>query len=163
MQEPTVAQWAYAAALMDGEGSFSITHGTGKSKAGKPYSLFDSKVMISNTSLQMLDWLVEVFGGYYHPAVKAISKKARENGQKSIKVCYRWLANTYALQTWFVEGILPYLVVKKEQAKVTLDFLSLFGQKVPEKRLELRNKLLALNGRVSPEANTLGVPQVTAE
>lgn len=157
LKEPTVADWAYAAAMMDGEGSFSITHGTGKSKAGKPYPLFDSKVMISNTSVELMEWLKERFGGYYFESVKHISKKAKANGQNSLRVCYRWISNTYKLQEWFVRGIFPYLVIKQRQAEVALEFLSLFGQKVPEKRKELRETMLALNKVGSPEANTSGV------
>ena len=157
MKTITVAEWAYAAALMDGEGSFSITHGTGKSKAGKPYPLFDSKVMISNTSVPLMTWLVETFGGTYYEAVKHVSKKARENGQKSMKICYRWIANKYALQESFTRGIYPYLIIKKRQAEVALEFLSLFGKHNPERRQELREMMLELNTVGSPETNTLGV------
>ena len=157
LKEITVADWAYAAAMMDGEGSFSISHGTGKSKAGKPYPLFDMKVMISNTSVPLMDWLVKKFGGTYFITVKHISKKARANGQTQLKPCYRWIANKYALQEWFIEGIYPYLIIKKRQADVALEFLSLFGMKVPEKRQKLREMMLSLNRVGSPEANTLGV------
>ena len=157
MKEITVADWAYAAAMMDGEGSFSITHGTGKSKAGKPYPLFDMKVMVSNTSVQLMDWLVEKFGGMYFITVKHISKKARANGQTKLKPCYRWIANKYALQEWFIQGIYPYMIIKKRQADVALEFLSLFGQKIPEKRQELRERMLELNRVGSPETNTSGV------
>jgi len=157
LKDITVADWAYAAAMMDGEGSFSISHGTGKSKAGKPYPLFDMKVMISNTSVQLMDWLVEKFGGMYFITVSHISKKARANGQKVLKPCYRWIANKYALQEWFIRGIYPYMIIKKRQADVALEFLSLFGKKVPEKRQGLREMMLALNRVGSPEANTSGV------
>jgi len=143
--------------MMDGEGSFSITHGTGKSKAGKPYPLFDMKVMISNTSTDLMNWLAGKFGGTYFITVKHISTKARANGQKSLKPCYRWIANKYALQEWFIRGIYPYMIIKTRQADVALEFLSLFGQKVPEKRQVLREKMLELNRVGSPEANTLGV------
>ena len=84
MKEITVADWAYAAAMMDGEGSFSISHGTGKSKAGN--------------------------------------------------------------------------IIKKRQADVALEFVSLFGQHNPERRQELREMMLELNKVGSPETNTLGVP-----
>ena len=157
LKDVTVAQWAYAAALMDGEGSFSITHGTGKSKAGKPYPLFDSKVTISNTSLDLMEWLKNTFGGTYFLSVTHISKKARANGQKSLKPCYRWIANKYALQEWFTRGIYPYLIIKKRQAEVALEFVSLFGKHNPEKRRELREMMLELNKVGSPEANTSGV------
>lgn len=157
LKEITVAEWAYAAALMDGEGSFSITHGTGKSKAGKPYPLFDSKVMIPNTSTDLMEWLKNTFGGTYFVTVKHISKKARANGQKSLKPCYRWIANKYALQEWFTRGIYPYLIIKKRQAEVALEFVALFGQHNPEKRQELREMMLELNKVGSPETNTSSI------
>lgn len=140
---------------MDGEGSFSISRGTGKSKAGKPYPLYDLQVVASNTSIPLMNWFVERFGGYHRPNVTAISKKARANGQKSLKPCNRWIANTNDLKKWFIVGILPYLVIKKEQAHVALEFLELGRQSNPERRLALREKMLVLNQVGSPEANTL--------
>ena len=62
---PTETDWAYIAAIMDGEGSFSITKATIKDRKGNPYNAFDCKVMVSNTSKVLIDWILARFGGAY--------------------------------------------------------------------------------------------------
>lgn len=156
MSIPSKTDWAYVAAMMDGEGSFTISKSRGKSKTtGNPYWMFDCKVMVSNTSLPLMKWLVDHFGGSYTMSVKHISKKAKENGQKSIKPCYRWTVDSYKAQELFLLAILPYIVIKREQAKTALEYVRMIGVKDPVTRMNLHNKMKALNRGESPETNTL--------
>jgi len=148
--------WAYTAALMDGEGSFTISKVIGKSTAGNPYNAFDCKVMISNTSEVLMNWIISRFGGAIRLSIKHISKKAKANGQKSQKPCYRWTVEKYENQEDFLKYILPYLVIKKEQAEVALEYVQMLGQINPKHRLELYRKMKALNGTESVTTNTSG-------
>ena len=145
---------AYAAAMLDGEGHFSITKVQGHSSKGHPYWMFDCKVGISNTSLKLMRWLIEKFGGSYRVSIKHISKKARANGQKSLKVCYRWTCEGYKKQELFILSILPYLIIKTEQAKVALEWVRMVQVKDPEKRMKLHLQMIALNQGSSPTTNT---------
>jgi len=140
--------------MMDGEGSFSITKSTIRDRKGKPYNAFDCKVMISNTSEVLMKWLQERFGGTYRVTVKHISQKARANGQKSLKPCFRWTVEGYENQAYFIYHILPYLVIKLEQAKTALEYVNMIGVSNPTKRLELHYKMKALNKGESVTTNT---------
>ena len=151
---PTETDWAYIAAMMDGEGSFSITRTTIKDRKGRPYNAFDCKVMVSNTSEVLIDWIQKRFGGSYRLSVKHISKKARANGQKSLKPCYRWTVEGYENQVVFILRILPYLVIKLEQAKIALEFAGMKSEQNPSKRLELHYTMKALNKGESVTTNT---------
>lgn len=151
---PTETDWAYIAAMMDGEGSFSITKTTIKDRKGRPYNAFDCKVMVSNTSKVLIEWIENRFGGSSIISVKHISKKARANGQKSLKPCYRWMAEGYENQVVFILKILPYLVIKLEQAKIALEFASMKSEQNPSKRLELHYTMKALNKGESVTTNT---------
>lgn len=154
MSLPSKTDWAYVAAMMDGEGSFSITKATNLSKAGIPYPAYDCKVMVSNTSEVLVKWLMEKFGGSYRVGVKHISAKARANGQVSLKPCYRWTVEGYRKQELFLLAILPYLIIKREQAIVALEWTRMVNQKNPAKRLELHKQMIALNKGESPTTNT---------
>ena len=151
---PTETDWAYIAAIMDGEGSFSVTRSTIKDRQGRPYNAFDCKVMVSNTSKILIDWISERFGGTYRLSVKHISKKARANGQKSLKPCYRWTVEGYENQVVFMLRLLPYLVIKLEQAKIALEFAGMKSKQNPSKRLELHYIMKALNKGESVTTNT---------
>lgn len=151
---PTETDWSYVAAMMDGEGSFSVTRTTIKDRKGRPYNAFDCKVMVSNTSEVLMKWIQNRFGGTYRPAVKHISKKAKANGQKSLKLCFRWTVEGYENQVYFILRILPYLVIKLEQAKIALEFAGMKGKSNPSKRLELHYTMKALNKGESVTTNT---------
>ena len=158
LRQITDIEWAYAAAMVDGEGSLSLTMTYIKDRKGNLYPAFDCKTDISNTSVKLMDWLLSRFGGKTYLAVKHISKKARANGQKSMKPCYRWYCDGQENQAWFVKNIIPYLVIKREQAEIVLEYVGLSrnGRKGHrEKRLELHLKMKALNKvGESVEANT---------
>ena len=150
---------AYAASMIDGEGHFSITKVCLHSSTGHPYWGFDCKIGISNTSEILMKWLVERFGGMYRVSIKHISKKARANGQKSLKPCFRWTCEGYRKQELFILSILPYLVIKREQAKVALEWVRMIQVKNPDKRMELHRKMIALNQGQSQTTNTFNAAQ----
>lgn len=153
MSLPSKTDWAYMAGIMDGEGSFCISKVTLHSKSGKPYFGYDCKVMVANTSLVLIKWLVEKFNGTYRVGVHEISKMALANGQKQMRPCYRWTMEGYRNQEKFLLSVLPYLVIKREQALVTLEWTRMLNAKNPAKRLELHQRMIALNAK-SPTTNT---------
>ncbi|MHA1627255.1 MAG: LAGLIDADG family homing endonuclease [Candidatus Asgardarchaeia archaeon] len=96
---------AYIAGFFDGEGSIFI------SKSKKQYFL---TVSISNTNLHVLEEVQKIIGGN-------ISKSPdnRENSSELFKL--RLYCNEAKK---FLEKILPYLKIKKEQAKLAIEFQS---------------------------------------
>ena len=95
----------YVAGFMDGEGSIVIT----RSKSGRRKNLsFDLNVTIANNNKEIHDWLVENFGG----SVSASNRWKRT---------YQWKLTANQAKE-FLEKIVPYLKIKKEQAILAIEF-----------------------------------------
>ena len=98
---------AYAAGIFDGEGYVDIYQAT-LSKASKNRSLY-VRVIISQKDGKVMNWLQDNFGGY-------VRKEKRNKNY-----IYRWsIASKSASK--FLSTIYPFLVIKKEQAKLTIQF-----------------------------------------
>lgn len=99
---------AYAAGLVDGEGSIRITQRG--AQGGKAFRTGQYTLMVemTNTSLPMIEWMTEKFGGSvsYYKADQAFNKRER----------WHWrVAANKAL--YVLDAIWPYLITKRQQAK----------------------------------------------
>jgi hypothetical protein len=123
-------KWSYLAGIFDGEGTVYIflrdkeSHFTSLSTA------------ISNTSLPLMRWLIKNFGGRFSLS----SSKA----QRGYKPQYRWEPKGKKNKELFFLGILPYLVIKREQVIVALEYIKIEGPD-PELKEQLRQKMVLLN------------------
>ena len=137
--------WPYVAGIFDGEGSISIH------KPTDPTASYKCQIVIYNTSIELMKWLLGNFGGTFY---------SRENNPSGWTKTYsrpihRWQISGRKNKENFLLGILPYLVIKKEQTKIGLEFLRLGGTQQPEIRKQLELKMKSLNQRVlSVETNT---------
>ena len=120
-------KWPYVAAMLDGEGTI-VLH---KNATGS-YFL---QVIIYNSSVKLMRWLVSNFGGRYYTRTKQETSKRTQ---------YAWHPSGKKNRELFLLGALPYMVIKTEQAKVALEFLRL-GYGEQEKRKELMLKCRSLN------------------
>lgn len=116
---------AYIAGLFDGEGNVNIfmvfTPTMQDQKKNPKYEL---SIAIYNTHKPVIDWLYEIFGGYVQ------TKNATKNSsyKKHWKENYSWkLGATQAKD--FLEMVLPYLQIKKEQAAIAINFQTLHSDK----------------------------------
>jgi hypothetical protein len=144
--------WAYLSGLFDGEGTFSIYHHKGQSSNGNPYDSTAIRIEITNTKIQLMEWLVKHFGGQYYHHRRASAKH---------NIAYGWRPKGRKNSEQLLLNILPYLVIKKEQAKIALEYVRLphntgFDDTLAAKRKELLTKMQLLNKRgTSVETNTL--------
>ena len=108
--EISVSELAYAAGLFDGEGWFSITRSKGhRIKRDFCYQVHAGLVMRERS---ILTWLQRRFGG-------TVRKQKRYSDKHSFS--YRW--RTTGKQTLETAKLLkPYLMAKKKQAGVVIDF-----------------------------------------
>jgi len=158
---------AYMAGLMDGEGHFSIACGGNKNTATKirvrrlasgeqvrtpsiqkPFKNYCVRIGCANTDKRLLNWILQHIGGTYF-----IHRHKTANW----KVCYKWTLYGMGAQEQFILAVLPYLILKRKQANILLQFIRLNGIDNPSKREELCRKVKLLNKRgapLSPEANT---------
>ena len=97
---------AYAAGIVDGEGSICFT-----SPKGGNYPYHGLRVSVTNTNEWLINWFWFSFGGkiYIKPA------------HRGRKVCYQW-------QIWgksaldFLKVIVPFLQIKRPQAELAIAF-----------------------------------------
>lgn len=143
-------QWAYLAGIMDGEGSFSIARGGRKPdpSTGHPngYINWQLKISIGNTNDKLHDWLLENVGGAKYMGHRPTTDKHKSG--------YNWQLHGKERMKEFIEGVLPYLVLKKEQALLALKSIAIEG-KNPELREKLWLQMKALNRKgKTVETNT---------
>jgi len=110
MTEPTATDCAYAAGLIDGEGTIAI--GKRPPRRGVPRRQFARdtyflNAVVTNTVREPLDWLAERFAGrvYY----VTLSSNRLPNG---LGYYYRWSAS-HRLAADFLQRVMPYLIIKK--------------------------------------------------
>jgi hypothetical protein len=127
-------KWSYLAGIFDGEGTIYIGLMTDKRRTFL-------KIGITNTDLNLMKWLIENFGGSY-----------RSEARRNYRLIYRWGPKGKNNREKFLLGVLPYLIIKREQALLALEF-DRMNCSDPEKRDKIRLKIQALN-RGSVETNT---------
>lgn len=150
------AHWGYIAGIIDGEGTLSIGRSeydaNRKAENGRPARTyhttgFHSRVSVKNTDLRLMKWFKSRVGGEWY---KDTSKRP-ENWKDS----YVWVYGGIKLKEEFLLAILPYLVIKREQALVLLEFIKLGNVRDSDKRQAFYEKIVALNQRGKPvETNT---------
>jgi len=132
--------WSYLAGIVDGEGTICAN----KRAQGD----FQLQVAIYNTSLFLMKWLVKNVGGRFY--VRSLIGYGGKPGRTQ----YMWMPAGKKNRENFLLAIVPYLLMKREQAILALEFLRLpYGS--PQKRQELANKIRLLNRQDnSVETNT---------
>lgn len=136
---------AYAAGLIDGEGTIGITElkPGGKAASGRQIRISPSHriyVAITMTDQVAIAWMQLTFGGHFQ------NLKAR---QPQHKPTFRWSLGSEAAAE-FCEVISPYLKVKRQQAEIAARFYrEHMGKKfqgasgLPVDELALRRKVMA--------------------
>jgi hypothetical protein len=98
---------AYLAGIVDGEGTISLSTGTGKPEHSRPF------VQIANTNYKLAAWIrekVEIKFGFF--------EYDRHPEKQKASFLFMW-RGTYGVE--FLKLILPYLILKREQALLVLD------------------------------------------
>lgn len=139
----TEKQMGYLAGIIDGEGCISI--GSHKNTKTKPY--FFPTIDISNTDKRLMVFVNSILPSSY------ILKK--DNGKigkyKCNKKLYVYRIYNQQKVGLFLKKIMPFLLLKKERAKIMLKFLK---TKNPKKQLEYYNLIKKLNkARVEQNGN----------
>ena len=128
-------KFGYLAGIIDGEGCLIIS----RTNRGS-YMNYYGRIHVKNTDTKLMKWLVDNFGG----TVNAITPS------DAIKhaVAYSWYSSGNAHdKEVLLLALMPYLVVKREQAKILIEFFRMSGEVNPQKREELYQKIHALNRR----------------
>lgn len=124
----------YAAGIIDGEGSVSISRSIYAPTGNYTYKLV---VQVSMRSSAVPDWLYDNFGG--HTGRFKQGKRAFGSGYMS-----KWHINGIKAKE-FIELIIPYLIEKKSQAKAAIMFpISVVGTTMPEEQKQIQAAIYTL-------------------
>lgn len=134
----------YLAGFFDGEGCVSIYRNKLKSGLGFRYAV---NILICSTNLDIIKYLQLQFGGtVYNLKMQKVSHKQAQT----------WVLGSRSAKDFLI-GIYPFLIIKKEQVKLALEFIETIGNKgvpivvdvIRFKREELFQQLKILNRRGS--------------
>ena len=144
---------AMAAMAVDCKGCSSISRVCAETKIGTAYYNYNLKISVINTSMRLMRWLVRYFGGDFYKVPP---------GKLGKKQCFKWscLGGHKKVEA-FLLGILPYLLIKREQALTALEYLRMTGVENPEVRCQLWEKMKVLHQYdedvESPTTNTSNI------
>lgn len=106
---------SYMAGIFDGEGSVNIE--VLSPRENRKYHYYNLRIIVINTNLDLMNWIVSNFGGKY-------SLRKRIPGRKT---CYRW-AKCSREAAYIIEQCLPYLIIKKPHALIFIEFMKTMGK-----------------------------------
>ena len=143
LKEHSIAEAAYMAGIIDGEGSIYIGNFSKNPTTGALY--YQTNIEISNTDEPLIDWIHSTFGGR-----KALYTR-KQMAANSRKQVYRWMA-TGILVDHIVKLIYPYIITKKRQCEIMLKMRETYketgmrkgkpsNERVPEHIMKLREEL----------------------
>jgi len=143
---------AYMAGIIDGEGYIGIL-ACGPQK-GENVTNFKVRLCITSTSVELMDWLTENFGGNYYTKVPKSQKH---------KVGYTWQLNCSQAGR-VIESVRPYLIIKRKNADLLVAYRRLQECKVKTHvgefkfpyslRTEIKSCINRLNQRGPVTTNT---------
>jgi hypothetical protein len=148
--------YAYLAGFIDADGSITIVNAKYKDKKGITRIQYRIKLSAHNCKIQPIQVLQKEFGG----------GKLRNTRRGKIKLhpnwrsCYEWIITNHMAAN-AIKSMLPYLIVKKEQALLCLEMDRLktetnaairrwnpeLGKKITNQFIELKTKINVLNKR----------------
>lgn len=159
-KNPTELEISYLAGLMDADGCIAMSKMIAGPQKTKNHR-YAATMNIVNTSPDLMKWLVEKFGGIY---------RQRRRMSEKHKPTFDWYFNN-GKALWILKLIEPFLVVKKERARVVIEFLenrvlpSGFFKRIPDeeakRREALYQRMKSLNqfGPVQPQRLNSLAPQ----
>lgn len=118
---------AYLAGIVDGEGSICIYRVNPAKYNRYQNPNFRCCLHISNTKKELFDWIEEHFGNLNQKHKKQMRVIFKKNS-KHERYIYEWIINAHRMVDLCTQ-LIPYLVLKKRQAELVLQFRATFTQK----------------------------------
>lgn len=137
----TEQQKAYISGLFDAEGCYSLSKTINK----LGYTMYDPLVRFATTYKPSAQWVLKNLGG-----------KVKEKQPKN-RIHYHWRFMNDIDAALFLSQLLPYIIIKKDEAEVLMEYYSLRGIQNPSKREYLFQKMIQLKTR-PVTTNTLDFP-----
>lgn len=133
-------KWSYLAGIIDGEGTIAInTHNNPTKEFPNRVQTYALEICIVNTDERLMKWLIQHFGGQYYGRERADKVNHRR--------AYAWRVTGHANRKRTLLALLPYLVMKREQAILGLKYLDLHYSHSNDERRKLWEMSIKLNAR----------------
>lgn len=139
------SKWPYLAGLIDSDGCICISKYK-KNANGHPGYIVT--VSVTNTKDKLMKYLVAHYGGRYFTQWRHSDERAHNK-----RLIYTWRVSGRNNREHVLLGIIPHLVLKREQGLLALKFSRLDGKQNPPLREELMLACKALNHGESPTTN----------
>lgn len=114
---------SWAAGIMDGEGTIRI-----KTSGHDNYQII---LAVGNTDGRIIDCIYDNWGGYVHHKTAGYLSSHRRTESNNRKDGYTLYFSDYNQSVDFLLDITPYLMIKKEYAKLILRALFILGEPPP--------------------------------
>jgi len=101
---------AYLAGIIDGEGSINITSTKAPNSRNVSHAL---RMSVTNTSEALMVWLIDTFGSG--------RQMSRNTNPGKWATRYDWVVYGHQAEV-VLRAVLPYLVIKRDQARLALEF-----------------------------------------
>jgi hypothetical protein len=111
--------YSYLAGIIDGEGTIRIGF-SNKDSRGNPTKLYYAAVSVGMTDYRIIKLLADTFGS-----------KVREERVPGRKLMYRWGTSGNKAVPKILEKVMPYLIVKRRQAELVMEFCKTFKDEIP--------------------------------
>lgn len=110
--------WSYVACALDGEGTLQISNHFDK-RVNRYY--YYPIVSVANTEVSFLDYLKNGSN------IGSIYSSGRRQSPKH-KAGFKWGIGNYNEIEFLLNKVLPYLIIKRKQALLILEFLSIYKE-----------------------------------
>jgi hypothetical protein len=114
------AQISYLAGIVDGEGTMYIQR-----RLDNGSWTYWTRLQICNTNPHLIDWIKTTFGGLVY-------KKERSHIKRNWKTQFEWYSKISMVDV-LLPLLYPYLIVKKPQAEVMMQFRKTFEKRKTRK------------------------------
>jgi hypothetical protein len=115
--------YSYLAGIIDGEGTIRIGF-SNKDSRGNPTKFYYASISVGMTDYKVIKLLADTFGS-----------NVREERVLGRKLMYRWGTSGNKIVPKILEKIIPYLIVKKRQAELVMEFCRTFqDEELPRER-----------------------------
>lgn len=104
---------AYAAGIIDGEGSIMLIHQPPRGGVHK-WEYWVLRISVANTDKKLIDWLVDKFGGGFTHS-RSLNPRHRD--------VFQWRVDAGKARP-VLFAVLPYLLLKREQADIAIQYLN---------------------------------------
>lgn len=147
---------AYIAGIMDADGCFMITKHARKWKGNPISPCYLPCVKISQVEEEAIKYITNVIGFGSYKLDRARIRQYKNGTRFGSKPIYDWYIRNRKVLIPFLEGIIPYLKIKKDRAKFLLNYCKTINTKIngspglSDKELNYREdsyiKIRELNG-----------------